>query len=705
MSAERGRKVASPPETLDIALSLARAGWPVFPVTIYQDEAGKRHKVPAVKWKEWATTDAKTIAKAWAGEHSGRWIGVYAGKAGIVVLDVDPGGDDSIRDAGHEIPKTFNYPTHRAGGRHHVFAAPEGIELTIAKAILPGVDVRSGAGLMVYYGPELEEPPTLAPAPDWILVEKGESRTAGGDDVADRAPSADEDAFRRRLVEGKPDKAVRKAIKAVSSSGMGHDDMLEAVTEIVKLGVNGHPGVGDALDRARAVYADGWPDAGRAWDNAVAGSVRRLGLPLMTFKLSKPERRALAARHAAPEPAPRPAPVSLTAAHDVFRGWLGVDYDLEALNAVLAAAVIERMDGDPAWLLLISGSGNAKTETVQSLAGAGAHIVSAIASEGALLSATSKGERSANATGGLLHEIGKSGILVPKDVTSMLSMDRTARGQVFAALREVYDGHWIRNVGTDGGRSLEWKGRLVVIGAVTTAWDRAHADTISAFGDRFVVVRMDSTTGRIAAGRKAIGNTGSEDAMRAELAAAAAGVLEGADLAADGPNDEEAARILAAADLVTLARTAVDIDYRGNVIDSHAPEMPTRFAKQLAQIFRGGLAIGLDRAGALALAIRVARDSMPPLRLEILEDVAANEWTPLREVVKRVDKPRSTVDRQLQALHLLGLLTVDEEVATVGMSLRETTTWRYTLAPGIDVSSIALTTPERSATTKKESKK
>ena len=44
---------------------------------------------------------------------------------------------------------------------------------------------------------------------------------------------------------------------------------------------------------------------------------------------------------------------------------------------------------------------------------------------------------------------------------------------------------------------------------------------------------------------------------------------------------EEESRLIAAADLVTLARTGVDYDYRGDVIDSHAPEMPTRFVKQL----------------------------------------------------------------------------------------------------------------------------
>jgi hypothetical protein len=35
----------------------------------------------------------------------------------------------------------------------------------------------------------------------------------------------------------------------------------------------------------------------------------------------------------------------------------------------------------------------------------------------------------------------------------------------------------------------------------------------------------------------------------------------------------------AAADLVALARNGVEFDYRCGVIDAHAPEMPTRFAK------------------------------------------------------------------------------------------------------------------------------
>ena len=299
--------------------------------------------------------------------------------------------------------------------------------------------------------------------------------------------------------------------------------------------------------------------------------------------------------------------------------------------------------------MVISGPGNAKTETVQSVSAIdGAVVVSTITSEGALLSATPQKSRSKGATGGLLRRIGKRGLLVIKDFTSILSAGRELRAAMLAALREVHDGKWVRNVGTDGGQTLIWEGRIVVIGACTTAWDQAHA-VISIMGDRFVLVRSDSYTGRLAAGEHAIRNTGREPAMRQEMANVVAGLI--ATVAdRDYPlAEDDATRILAAADLVTLARTGVRLDYRGDVIDAHAPEMPTRFAKQLTQIMRGGRAIGMGQTEALALALRCARDLMPELRLAVLEDLAANGELRVTDIRRRLQKPRATSDRVLQA--------------------------------------------------------
>ena len=155
--------------------------------------------------------------------------------------------------------------------------------------------------------------------------------------------------------------------------------------------------------------------------------------------------------------------------------------------------------------------------------------------------------------------------------------------------------------------------------------------------------------------------------MRAELAEAVAGVIAGMNTEPITVTDDETDELLAAADLVTLARTGVEYDYRGDVIDAHAPEMTTRFAKQLTQIVRGAVAIGMDRADALRLAIRCARDSMPPLRLAIIDDLATHPDSTPTEVRKRLEKPRATVDRQLQALHILGVVDLREE-GVVGRS-------------------------------------
>jgi hypothetical protein len=389
----------------------------------------------------------------------------------------------------------------------------------------------------------------------------------------------------------------------------------------------------------------------------------------------------------APEPFVPPPQCSLAEVHDVFRRWFGNEYDLDALDAVLATGASERLTGDPLWLLVVSGPGAAKTETVQALMGAGAHVTSTVSSEGALLSATSRRERSGSATGGLLRKIGDRGILVIKDVTSILSANRDVRSSVLAAVREIHDGRWERNVGTDGGRTLTWTGRIILVGAVTTAWDSAHS-VVAALGDRFVLVRIDSSVGRPQSGRRAIGNTGSETQMREELAAAVGGCVAHACTDNVTLTEAEIEQLLKAADIVTMARTAVERDYQGEVIDAHAPEMPTRFAKQLAQIVRGAVAIGMTRDNAMKLAIRCAHDSIPPLRLEILLDVSIHPGSRPGDVRKRISKPWRTVKRELEALDMLNMLHCDEETAKGDDGSKEKTVWRYSLGPDFDVNTL-----------------
>jgi hypothetical protein len=388
----------------------------------------------------------------------------------------------------------------------------------------------------------------------------------------------------------------------------------------------------------------------------------------------------------APQFNPPPA-CSLDAAHTIFKKWFGAKYDMDTVDITMVALASEKLTGDPLWLLLIGGPGNTKTETVQAGEGAGALIKSSISSEGALLSATSPKKKSDRATGGLLCRLGNRGVLVLKDFTTILSADRNARTAVLAAIREIYDGRFSRNVGLDGGKTIAWTGRIVIIGAVTTKWD-AHHEVVASMGDRFVCLRLDSNNDkiRLAAGQQAMENIGKEQQMREELKNAVGGVIAGMCCDEVPLTEEEEGQILKAANITTLARTAVERDYQGEVTNAHAPEMPTRFAKQLSQVIKGAVAIGMSRERAMELAIRCARDSIPPLRVEILLDVAMNPNARPNEVRLRVQKPWNTIRRELQALHILGLLSCAEEIEH--RNLKKRIVYQYSIAAGFDIETL-----------------
>jgi hypothetical protein len=381
-----------------------------------------------------------------------------------------------------------------------------------------------------------------------------------------------------------------------------------------------------------------------------------------------------------------------------FAKWLSEYYDLDVLHAMLAAIAVQHLDGDPVWLLLVGGPGDAKTETVQSAAGANeiagvkVIVVSDISSVAALLSGTSSKERSEDATGGLLCSVGEQGILGIKDVTTILSMPREARAGVFAALREIYDGKWARSLGTDGGQMLTWAGRITVIGAVTTAWDEHHS-AVSSMGDRFVTVRLDSTKNRMEKGLQAFENVGKEDQMREALPAVVRRLVEAITKGAkpQEPTREECVRLLHVANLVTRGRTSVITDHKGEPIDAHMPEAPTRFGKQLLQLFRGACAIGMSREQAMRLAVRCGRDSMPPLRLSILERLSTEQMDE-GEAATALAKPRTTIRRQLEVLVLLGLIEQREEDVEVEDADGSTRTQKrkyYALVEGVDPTTLS----------------
>jgi hypothetical protein len=332
----------------------------------------------------------------------------------------------------------------------------------------------------------------------------------------------------------------------------------------------------------------------------------------------------------------------------VFQKWIQ-DPDLTPLRAVLATYVANRQfDADPVWLMAVGGSGRGKTEIITPLAAMPDVILeSSITGPAALLSGTAKKDRGKDATGGILRKVpAGGGVLVLKDFTSIIDMHRESRAEVLAAFREIYDGRWDRSIGTDGGRTLSWMGRLGMVAGCTTVIDAAHA-VVSTMGTRFLLVRLRG--GQDLAG-SAFDHVGAEKTMREELRAAVHGLLTHLP---GRPYDKTPVRqpLVALANHVALARSPVDRDQRSEIRLVLDPEAPTRVVKMLTQLWRAAGLLGLDPPKAWEMVRRVGLDSIPKLRgsvLDYLEPCLVPATT--TDIAEGVEHPAQTTRRALEDL-------------------------------------------------------
>ncbi|MGI8578869.1 MAG: DUF3854 domain-containing protein [Nocardioidaceae bacterium] len=349
-------------------------------------------------------------------------------------------------------------------------------------------------------------------------------------------------------------------------------------------------------------------------------------------------------------------PVILSSALDTFGRWLHLD-DTAPMLAVAATVVANRAEGDPVWLLLVGPPSGGKTEILQACSPLPYVLGAATISPAALLSGTSRKERAADATGGLLRQIGDFGILLAKDFTSVLSQNKDTAKEAMAALREVYDGSWDRPVGTDGGRVLSWSGKCGLVGGVTPSYDR-YATIVNTLGDRFLLLRLPDVLAHEQA-MSALVNFEHEKQMRAELAAAMTGLIAGADLSRvhEPLHDDERDALIRLAIFAVRARTGVERDgYSGELLVLPQVEGPARLVKAIRRLYGALGAIGADDETRWSVVVRVALDCAPAIRVPLMRALLAADAPPrTSELAQTTGMVTKTASRQLDDLTLLGI--------------------------------------------------
>jgi hypothetical protein len=278
-----------------------------------------------------------------------------------------------------------------------------------------------------------------------------------------------------------------------------------------------------------------------------------------------------------------------------------------------------------------------------------------------LLSGTPRRQHAHGAKGGLLQKIGSTGgFLILKDFGSILSMRPETKAELLAALREIYDGKWTRVIGADGGRTLQWAGKIGLLFGCTRVYD-SYYSVISELGDRFLLCRMEPDAKQFI---HAIKHANRAPQMRARLVKAVTDLFA---VPLPPPRDISDKEIKWLNDILQIAvrlRGAVKRDYRTRELeDIYGAEGTARFGKALERVLAGLDCLGVKRSKARKVIRSIAFDSVPPNRLSVyrylksLKGRLANS----RAIARAVKLPTTTARRALEELVVYGLAERDPQ--------------------------------------------
>jgi hypothetical protein len=338
----------------------------------------------------------------------------------------------------------------------------------------------------------------------------------------------------------------------------------------------------------------------------------------------------------------------------------------DPLYVVLGSVVGNLLKGDPVWIVLIGPPSCGKSTLLGTVHYDRHHKVpktlevDSIKSAGAMLSGTSRKDISKQATGGMLRRIGDHGILIVKDFTTTMSAAREPLLEVLGALRKVYDGAWTREVGTDGGRFMDWYGKMGLLTACTGAIDRHHA-IIGDLGQRWMYYRMEESDG-FGKSKSAMNNLDPKERGQI-LSDLVNGFFENLELdwSDEGMSkreltDLESNRIFSLASFGAAARSSVERDWRTKEVKgTPETEESGRLSSGLSQLYLGLEVIGLEILERWRIVSKIALDSMPKIRLEIVKRVLYGAATP-NELRTAAKVSAGTVRCAAEDLELHGIL-------------------------------------------------
>jgi len=345
---------------------------------------------------------------------------------------------------------------------------------------------------------------------------------------------------------------------------------------------------------------------------------------------------------------------SLDDCKKVIKKWLAMPDD-DGLDIIFACALDRKIEGEPLWLFVIAVPSGSKTEILRAFEESKDYYHLSDLTVNAFVSGYTF------ATGIKVEDLAdhiNEKVLILKDFTSVLSMNKEKRNEILGQLREFYDGFYNKKFGNIDHK-VECKSRFGLIAGVTPKVDQFHS-IIGQLGERFLKLRWDFDDDLMLDSCEK--NESKEKQMREEISEAVMGFITNVKIKEISFDIEHIYEIQKISKYIAKLRTPVTGRWEGDeFVCDLVPqsEKPTRLYKQLKKLTRALCCMhNLEKPNDLILKKlwRVAKDSVPPDRQAIYDYVSKKGITNEQTLFRDLKIPRTTGRRILNVLYRIGVI-------------------------------------------------
>jgi len=352
---------------------------------------------------------------------------------------------------------------------------------------------------------------------------------------------------------------------------------------------------------------------------------------------------------------------TLEMVHEVYKKWLYIE-DLGRVDVLLAVALSRTQKGVPLWLFLVGASGDMKSEQINALTNPD-HTFQ-------LNQLTSKTLVSGNPLVKDLAPELNGKLILTNDMAAMLELRSEEKAEIWAQLRDLYDGIAGKCSGT--GKISRYTDIFVTWIAGSTPHIDHQILIHQTLGTRELIYRTKEKEEILKLMQRIMENSEKLEMMRAELKYITGTFLRNKEYKDREINEQVMEKLFKWSEYVCYMRAMAESDaFSGELLRDVTPEMPTRILQQLTRLYKSLMSLEDNYTDERALKIieHVAKSSIFPIRVKVLDYLIKNPYEhTLSNVAKYLKIGKKTTYRELNILWNMNLIFRREEEVFFGMN-------------------------------------